>query len=130
MLEKSPDSSQGMEAEEESPGNMEVVSALAIDEVFILVGELRRVTFLWDELRLGTFIQYSSEVQRQIKRFQEEADRLAANKTISEQEKRDLHVDHALTSLYPAAGPSTVSTCAACCWIVRSSSAGGGGTRR
>jgi len=106
VLEKSPDSSQGGEGDDESPGNMEMVSAhakivevlkkkspTAIEQVTILVGELRRVTLLWDELWLGTLIQYSSEVQRQIKRFQEEADRLAGNKSLSEQEKKDLLVD-------------------------------------
>ena len=68
-------------------------SPTAIEQVTVLVSELRRVTLLWDELWLGTLVQYSSEVQRQIKRFQEEADRLAANKSLSEAEKKDLLVE-------------------------------------
>ena len=39
-------------------------SPTAIDQVTVLVGELRRVTLLCDELWLGTLVQYSSEVQR------------------------------------------------------------------
>ena len=44
------------------------------------------------ELLLGTLAQYSSEITRQIKKFQDEADRLASSKSLSEQEK-DLLVD-------------------------------------
>lgn len=108
VLEKSPDNSQENTEDDDEKGtnNLEMVSAhakivevlkkkspTAIDQVTVLVGELRRVTLLWDELWLGTLVQYSSEVQRQIKRFQDEADRLAANKSLSEQEKKDLLVD-------------------------------------
>ena len=50
-------------------------SGSGVEQVTVLVGELRRVTLLWDELWLGTLVQYSGEVQRQIKKFQDEADR-------------------------------------------------------
>ena len=108
VMNKSQDDSQqeAVEGEENMSNNPEMVSAhakivevlkrkspTAIDQVTVLVGELRRVTLLWDELWLGTLVQYSTEVQRQIKKFQDEAERLAANKSLSDQEKKDLLVD-------------------------------------
>ena len=108
VMDKSLDNSQdeNEEEEENAPSNLEMVNAhakivdvlkkkspTAIDQVTVLVGELRRVTLLWDELWLGTLVQNSSEVTRQIKKFQDEADRLASNKSLSEQEKKDLLVD-------------------------------------
>ena len=62
-------------------------------QVTVLVGELRRVTLLWDELWLGSLAQYTSEIARQVKRFQEEAARLESNKSLSEQEKKQLLVE-------------------------------------
>ena len=61
-------------------------SPQAIEQVTLLVGELRRVTLLWDELWLGTLVQHSSEVSRQVAKFQEEVTRLAANKSLSGEE--------------------------------------------
>ena len=66
---------------------------LCLVQVTVLVGELRRVTLLWDELWLGSLAQYTSEMARQVKRFQEEAARLESNKSLSEQEKKQLLVE-------------------------------------
>ena len=68
-------------------------SPQAIEQVTVLVGELRRVTLLWDELWLGTLIQHSSEVARQVAKFQEEVTRLEANASLSVEEKRELMVE-------------------------------------
>jgi PI-3-kinase-related kinase SMG-1 len=68
-------------------------SPAAIEQVTVLVGELRRITLLWDELWLGTLLQHGGEVARQVKRFQEEADRLAANTTLTGEERDTLLVD-------------------------------------
>ena len=68
-------------------------SPQAIEQVTVLVGELRRVTRLWDELWLGTLQQYGSEVARQVKRVQEEGARLATNTSLSQAERQGLLVD-------------------------------------
>ena len=94
--------SQGFEG---GPGNMEMVSTqakrievlkkksvAAIKQVTILVGELRHMALLWDELRPGILILYSSEGKRQIRRFQEKAAKLAGKKSFSVQVERDLLV--------------------------------------
>ena len=99
--------SQGpLSQEEEVGGGQEMVGAhnrivevlrrkgpQAIEQVTLLVGELRRVTLLWDELWLGTLVQHSGEVQRQVAAFQLEADALAANSSLTEGEKRELVVE-------------------------------------
>jgi PI-3-kinase-related kinase SMG-1 len=61
--------------------------------VSILISELRRITLLWEELWLGTLAQYSGEVQRRVNRFQQEADRLSLNTSLSPQEKNKLLKD-------------------------------------
>ena len=94
--------SQGFEG---GPGNMEMVSTqakrievlkkksvAAIKQVTISVGELRHMALLWDELRPGILILYSSEGKRQIRRFQEKAAKLAGKKSFSVQVERDLLV--------------------------------------
>ena len=68
-------------------------SPQAIEQVTVLVGELRRVTLLWDELWLGTLVQHSSEVGRQVARFQEEVTRLEANASLNVDEKQELMVE-------------------------------------
>ncbi len=55
--------------------------------------ELQRISLLWDELWLGTLMQYSHDVARRIKRMEEEARRLEMNNTLSAQEKKLLVLD-------------------------------------
>ena len=76
---------------EGGPGNMEMVSTQA-KRIDVLkkkcVAELRHMALLRDEP--GILILYSSEGKRQIRRFQEKADKLAGGKSFSVEGERDL----------------------------------------
>ena len=59
----------------------------SVEQVKTVVYELQRISLLWDELWLGTLQQYGNEVNRRVKKMEEEIYRLDRNCTLSEQEK-------------------------------------------
>ncbi len=65
----------------------------SVDQVKRLVDELQRISLLWDELWMGTLLQYSHDVGKRIKRMEDEAKRLELNDTLSEEEKKMLVLD-------------------------------------
>ncbi|KAM6957377.1 serine/threonine-protein kinase SMG1 [Aplochiton taeniatus] len=56
-------------------------------QVQILVGELRRVTLLWDELWLGVLQQQHMHVLRRIQQLEDEVKRVQNNNTLRKEEK-------------------------------------------
>lgn len=71
--------------------------AHTITQVRLLVGELRRITLLWDELWLGALNAHSSEAHRRIRTLEEEVGRVRANSGLSAAQKDTLIRDkHAL----------------------------------
>ncbi len=72
---------------------MRKLDAAGVDQVRGFVGELQRISLLWDELWLGTLQQYNNDVQKRIRRMEEEARRLRRNETLSSEEKRLLVLD-------------------------------------
>ena len=58
-----------------------------------MVLELQRISLLWDELWLGTIQQYGAEINRRVKKMDEEVNRLNVNKSLNENEKTSLAKD-------------------------------------
>lgn len=56
--------------------------ALVLPQVQMLVGELRRVTVLWDELWLGVLQQQHMYVLRRIQQLEDEVKRVQNNNTL------------------------------------------------
>ncbi|XP_035389717.1 serine/threonine-protein kinase SMG1 [Electrophorus electricus] len=56
-------------------------------QVQVLVGELRRVTLLWDELWLGVLQQQHMHVLRRIQQLEDEVKRVQNNNTLRKEEK-------------------------------------------
>lgn len=69
--------------------------AQTITQVRLLVGELRRITLLWDELWVGALNVHSGEAHRRIRTLEEEVGRVRANVGLSTAQKdtliRDKH---------------------------------------
>ncbi|XP_065311979.1 serine/threonine-protein kinase SMG1 isoform X2 [Dermacentor albipictus] len=71
--------------------------AQTITQVRLLVGELRRITLLWDELWVGALNVHSGEAHRRIRTLEEEVGRVRANTGLSAAQKDTLIRDkHAL----------------------------------
>ncbi|KAK3520199.1 hypothetical protein QTP70_017920, partial [Hemibagrus guttatus] len=58
-----------------------------VQQVQMLVGELRRVTVLWDELWLGVLQQQHMHVLRRIQQLEDEVKRVQNNNTLRKEEK-------------------------------------------
>ncbi|XP_067088604.1 serine/threonine-protein kinase SMG1 isoform X1 [Osmerus mordax] len=56
-------------------------------QVQMLVGELRRVTLLWDELWLGVLQQQHMHVLRRVQQLEDEVKRVQSNNTLRKEEK-------------------------------------------
>ena len=61
-----------------------------ISEVQLLVGELRRITLLWDELWLGTLMQHHQDVNRRLSQLESEVKKTHNNPDLSKEEKAQL----------------------------------------
>lgn len=71
--------------------------AQTITQVRLLVGELRRITLLWDELWVGALNVHSGEAHRRIRTLEEEVGRVRGNPGLSAAQKDALIRDkHAL----------------------------------
>ena len=55
-----------------------------------MVLELQRISLLWDELWIGTIQQYGAEINRRVKKMEDEVKRLNVNQSLSEVEKKSL----------------------------------------
>ena len=55
-----------------------------------MVIELQRISLLWDELWVGTIQQYGAEINRRVKKMDEEVNRLNVNASLSVTEKKSL----------------------------------------
>ena len=55
-----------------------------------MVLELQRISLLWDELWIGTIQQYGAEINRRVKKMEDEVKRLNVNQNLSEAEKKSL----------------------------------------
>ena len=66
------------------------VGQKSVEQVQTVVYELQRISLLWDELWLGTLQQYGNEVNRRVKKMEDEVQRLDRNHTLTEKEKRRL----------------------------------------
>lgn len=58
-----------------------------ISQVQVLVKELRRITLLWDELWLGTFAQYHSEIIKRQQQLEQEIEKVNENPSLEKAEK-------------------------------------------
>ncbi|KAG2455286.1 SMG1 kinase, partial [Polypterus senegalus] len=58
-----------------------------VQQVQLLVGELRRITLLWDELWLGVLQQQHMHVLRRIQQLEDEVKRVQNNNTLRKEEK-------------------------------------------
>lgn len=74
-------------------------------QVRLLVGELRRITLLWDELWLGALNAHSSEAHRRIRTLEEEVGRVRANSGLSAAQKDTLIRDKHALFLCPVSPP-------------------------
>ncbi|XP_022908365.2 serine/threonine-protein kinase SMG1 [Onthophagus taurus] len=61
-----------------------------INEVQVLVKELRRIILLWDELWLGTLAQHHGEINKRQQQLEVEIDKVHANPHLSYEEKSSL----------------------------------------
>ena len=59
----------------------------SVEQVQNVVCELQRISVLWDELWLGTLQQYGNEINRRVKKMEDEIHRLEKNNTLTENEK-------------------------------------------
>lgn len=58
-----------------------------INEVQLLVHELRRITVLWDELWLGTLNQHHQDVSRRLTQLESEVSKVKENTTLTDDQK-------------------------------------------
>ena len=72
-----------------------------IQEVQLLVSELRRITILWDELWLGTLNQHSSNISKVIAQLEHEVEKVEKNEMLSEDQKRNIIKEKHKTVLKP-----------------------------
>ncbi len=64
-----------------------------VEQVKRFVDELQRISLLWDDLWLGTLLQYSHDINKRVRKMEEEAKRLLMNETLSPDEKEPLLMD-------------------------------------
>ena len=79
-----------------------------IQEVQLLVSELRRITILWDELWLGTLNQHSGNISKVIAQLEHEVEKVEKNDMLSEEQKKNIIKEKHKTVLKPV---SNVSLC-------------------
>ena len=80
-----------------------------IQEVQLLVSELRRITVLWDELWLGTLNQHSGNISKVITQLEHEVEKVEKNDMLSEEQKKNIIKEKHKTVLKPVSMPVYVS---------------------
>ena len=78
-----------------------------ISEVELLVGELRRITLLWDELWLGTLNQHHADVTRRLNQLDNEVKKVITNASLSKEEKTAIIAEKHRTVLKPVSISTT-----------------------
>ena len=103
------DSSQAKD-QSQGPGNEQTValerirnklSRIVVQDVELVVKELRRITLLWDELWLGSLNQHHSDIQKRLSGLAEEAKRLNSNSTLSVEQKSKMMSDQQQAIMKP-----------------------------
>ena len=72
-----------------------------INEVQLIVQELRRITVLWDELWLGTLNQHHQDVNRRLAQLETEVTKVQDNVTLTNDEKTVIIKQKHVTVLKP-----------------------------
>jgi len=72
-----------------------------ISEVQLFVGELRRITLLWDELWLGALSQLYQDVMRRLKQLENEMAKVSSNTMLSAEEAKAIIWKKHVTVLKP-----------------------------
>lgn len=72
-----------------------------ISEVKVLVGELRRITLLWDELWLGALNQHQHDVTRRLNQLENEVKKVQNNSNLSKAEKNTIITEKHKTFFKP-----------------------------
>lgn len=72
-----------------------------ISEVQLFVGELRRITLLWDELWLGALSQLYQDVMRRLKQLENEMAKVSSNMRLSPEEAKAIIQKKHMTVLKP-----------------------------
>jgi len=75
--------------------------ARMISEVQLFVGELRRITLLWDELWLGALSQLYQDVMRRLKQLENEMAKVCSNTMLSADEAKAIIQKKHMTVLKP-----------------------------
>ncbi len=79
-----------------------------IQEVQLLVSELRRITILWDELWLGTLNQHSANINKLITQLDHEVEKVEKNDMLNEEQKKTIIREKHKTVLKPVFTENTV----------------------
>jgi hypothetical protein len=69
------------------------LNRIVVQDVELVVKELRRITLLWDELWLGSLNQHHSDIQKRLMGLAEEAKRLTLNTTLSIEQKSKMMME-------------------------------------
>ena len=77
------------------------LSTIVVNDVELVVRELRRITLLWDELWLGSLNQHYSDIQKRLISLNEEAKRLANNTSIPHDQKTKMMMDQQKALMKP-----------------------------
>jgi len=72
-----------------------------ISEVQLFVGELRRITLLWDELWIGALSQLYQDVMRRLKQLESEMAKVSSNAMLSPEEAKAIIQKKHMTVLKP-----------------------------
>ena len=72
-----------------------------ISEVQLFVGELRRITLLWDELWCGALSQLYQDVMRRLKQLENEMAKVSSNTMLSAEEAKAIIRKKHVTVLKP-----------------------------
>src|SRR6218665_2361651 len=72
-----------------------------VNEVQVLVSELRRITLLWDELWFGTLTQIHQDVIRRLKQLENEVRKVQENSTLTPAEAKAIILKKHHTVLRP-----------------------------
>ena len=72
-----------------------------VSEVTNLIAEMQRITVLWEERWLNTLQQRQGDVTRRIQRLSDEANRMAENSTLSDEDKTRLMMDRHTAIMAP-----------------------------
>jgi len=78
-----------------------LAAARMISEVQLFVGELRRITLLWDELWLGALSQLYQDVMRRLKQLENEMAKVSSNTMLSSEEAKVIIQKKHMTVLKP-----------------------------